>query len=129
MNCKENYLTAYQEMEEAAVEKMKNYGKTLEVVEECKKMLMEEQGYKSASEIPDDELEDYQNMYIYHCVIRDKHGMPHDCKIIMLRYNEKRKDLDVYLESEYGVISEWLPVSYVDYEVDAIYMTILDFIE
>ena len=129
MNYKEKYLTAYQEMAEAAVEKMKNYGKTLEVVEECKKMLMEEQGYKSASEISDDELEDYQNMYIYHCVIRDKHGMLHDCKIIMLRYDEKRKDLDVYLESEYGVISEWFPVSYVDYEVDAIYRTILDFIE
>lgn len=129
MNYKEKYLAAYKEMKKAAVEKMKNYGKTLEVVEECKKMLMEKQGYMSASEIDEDELRDFKDANIYSCVVIDKHGGTHVCEIIMLRYNEEHDDLDVYLESEYGDISEWLPVSYVDYEVDAIYMTILDFIE
>lgn len=129
MNYKEKYVAAYKEMRDAAIKKMKNYGKTLEVVEECKKMLMEKQGYKSASEIPDDELEDYKNIYSYNCVIKDKHGMLHDCKIIMLRYNEQSGDLEAYLESEGGYIAEWFPASCVDFETWAIYMTIFDFIE
>lgn len=129
MNCKEKYLAAYKEMRDAAKKKMKNYGKTLEVVEECKKMLMEKQGYKSASEIDEDELRDCKDANIYSCVVIDKHGGTHVCEIIMLRYNEEHDDLDVYLESEDGHIAEWFPVSYVDFEAWAIYMTALDFIE
>lgn len=125
----QDYLGAYRRMKDAAIEKIKNYGDTLEVYEVCKQRLMKRMGYKSASEITEDELDDFKWSNTYCCAFEGKHGFIYCCHIVMVRYNENMKDVDVYLESDEGDVAEWLPASYIGFDTDAIYMTILDFCE
>ena len=124
----QNYLNAYREMKSSAIEKIKNYGKTLEVYEIRKKRLMEQFGYKSKDEIPQEELDDCICNTSYSCVYEGKHGMLYPCQIVMVRYNSVYNDVDVYLESDDGYIAEWFTICYVGWDFDGAYMTIHDFI-
>ena len=123
------YLAEYKEMKDSAIKKLKEYGKTLDVDAVCEKRIMEREGYKSVDEIYEEELDDYKWSNTYTCAFEDKHGFIYSCRIAMVRYNENTKDVDVYLESEEGDISEWFDVYRVAYEVGAVYMTIHDFID
>lgn len=125
----QDYLDAYRKMKDAAIEKMKNYGKELDVYEVCKKRLMERQGYENESEICDDELDDIRWADTYCCTLEGRHGTIYCCIIAKVRYNKKTEDVDVYLDSDEGYFAEWHPASDVGFETDAIYMTILDFID
>ena len=116
-------------MKDAAVEKIKEYGKTLEVYEVCKQRIMKREGYKSVDEITDDEMDDMRWCDTYSCAFEGKHGYIYCCHIVMVRYNENMNDVDVYLESDEGDVAEWLPASYIGFDTYAIYMTILDFCE
>jgi hypothetical protein len=122
-----DYLKAYRQMKKAAITKMKEYGKTLEVVEVCKQNIMKHFGYKSAAEIHDDELQDCLDNNAYSCVFVDKHGFLYDCQIIMVRYNEQMDDVDAYIESREGDIAGWYQ-SHSIWEQEGIYMTVHEFI-
>ena len=123
----ENYFDAYREMKEAAIEKMKNYGKTLDVYEVCKQLLMEREGYKSADEIPEDEFEDFKCTNIYSCYFEGKHEQIYCAQIVKVRYNTETLGIEVYLETDDGYISAWYPIYWISGEVDAVWMTIFDF--
>lgn len=123
------YRAAYETMKDAAIEKMKNFGRILEVAEECKQRIMKEKGYASVKEIYEDELYDYWLSNTYSCIFQGRHEILYCCRIVMVRYNKDTKDVDVYLESDEGDIAQWFPASYVSFDVDAVYMTVHDFIE
>ncbi len=124
----ENYFDAFRAMREAAIKTIKEYGKELDVCEECKKVLMETHGYKSEDEIDEEELNNLYSESTYSCFFTDKHGAVYEVTVSKVRYNEKYDDIDVYLDSDDGYISEWFPVSMACHD-EAAYMTILDFIE
>lgn len=123
------YLAAYKTMKDAAIEKMKKYGRILEVAEVCRERFMKEKGYASVKEIFADEFDDYWWNNSYSCIFEGRHEILYCCRIVMVRYNKDTKDVDVYLESDEGDIAEWFPASYVSFDVDAVYMTVHDFIE
>lgn len=128
-NYVQDYLSAYKEMKDAAIEKMKNYGKVLEVYKACEQKLMERKGYKSVKEIDEDEFDDFKWSNTYSCAFEGKHGHIYCCHIVMIRYNENTEDVEVYLESDEGDIAEWFNAAYIGFDNDAIYMTIHDFCE
>ena len=123
------YYKEYRKMKELAISRMKKYGKVLELMEIAKEPIMDNCGYKTASEITQDDLNEWKSSNTYTCVVRSRQEELEECTILMVRYNEKKKDVDVYVESDNGEIAEWLPASYIDYERDAAYLTILDFIQ
>lgn len=122
-----NYIAAYKEMKDAAIEAIKNYGKTLDVYEICKQQFMEQTGCKDESEIYEDELYDFLCENTYSCVMEGKHENIYIVNIVKVRYNKQREMIDVYLETDDGDVSEWLPISWVTFEQDAVYQTILEF--
>lgn len=123
----QDYLGAYRRMKEAAIEKMKNYGKTLEVYEVCKQRVMERT--KDFDPVDDlDAVEDEIATTTYSCAFEGKHGYIYCCHIVKIRYNENTEDIEVYLESDEGDIAEWFNAAYIGFDNDAIYMTIHDFI-
>ena len=124
-----NYWSAYRELKKAATEKIKDYGKTLEVIEICKQRLMERMGYKNEDEIYEDELDDFKCVNTYSCIVESKHEMLYACTIVMVRYDKKSEKVEAYLESDDGYIAEWYPVDWIGWDEQAVYMTILDFIE
>lgn len=128
-NYVENYFAAYKEMKDAAIEAIKNYGKTLDVYEICKQLFMEKMGYEDESEIYEDEFYDFICENTYSCVMEGKHGNIYIVNIVKVRYNKQREMIDVYLETDDRDVSEWLPISWVTFEKDAIYQTILEFME
>lgn len=129
MDYKKNYLDAYKQMKEAAIARLKKYGKTLDVHKTLKQMLMREKGYKTAKEIPDDVLDDYKWENTYSCVFEGKHEQLYCCNILKVRYNKKTDEVEVYLHDDEGYISEWFMESYVGWDRDSIWMTILDLID
>lgn len=130
--CVQKYRYAYDEMRKQAIEVMKNYGKVLNVYEVLKARILKEQGLDKMPEVGTEEYdafcEDYDEQK-YSCVFEGKHEQVYIANIAMVRYNEEIKDVDVYLESDDGYISQWMPMLYIGYEQEAVYMTILDFIE
>jgi hypothetical protein len=123
------YLKAYQKLRNKAEKVIKAYGKELDVMEIGKQRLMEEYGYKDESEVDDEELQDWKVNNVNTCVFVGKHGYVYTPYILGVRYNKERNNIEAYLETDEGDVSEWLSVSYVSYEPDAVYMTILDFIK
>jgi hypothetical protein len=123
------YYKEYRKMKELAISRMKKYGKVLEVMEMSKESIMDNCGYKTTSEITQEDFDEWKISNTYDCVVRSRHEELLECTILMVRYNEKKKDVDVYVESDNGEIAEWMPASYIDYERDAAYLTILDFIQ
>ena len=119
----EKYLNAYKEMREAAIEKMKKYGKELDVYAEVDKIIMKEQGYKSVDEIYDEDRDD-KYWELYNCVVEGRHETVFCCRIIKVRYDKKENDLDVYLEDDNGEACGWYPHWDVAFDKDAIYMTV-----
>lgn len=124
-----NYFAAYKEMKNAAIDAIKNYGKTLEVYEICKQLLMERMGYKNESEILEDEFNVFISENTFSCVMEGKHGTVYIVNIVMVRYNERTETIDVYLESDDGYVAEWFPISWVSFGQDFVYQTILEFVE
>lgn len=124
----EKYYAAYKAMKEAAIEAMKEYGKRLDVRKECKKKLAKQKGYGSEEEITEDELHDFILTNTYSCFFIGKHEEIYLVNIEMVRYNEETKDVDAYLESDDGYVSDWYPVSWISGDVDAVYQTVLDFL-
>lgn len=123
----EKYLDAYKEMREAAIEKMKNYGKVLDLEEVTRKCIADYHGI-SESDIGDDEVEDSLVENSYSCVFEGKHGFLYCCNIRKVRYNKETKDLDVFLESDERDFSDWYDVSCIGFERDAIYMTVHEYL-
>ena len=123
-----NYHDAATAMKEAAIKAMMEYGKTLEVPEECKKRLIAEKAYKNEREIQEDELNDYILDNTYRCFLIGKHEQIYLTNIVMVRYNQNTKDVDAYLETNEGDVAEWFPVSRIDGEHKAVYLTILEFL-
>lgn len=121
----ENYFDALKKMRDAANKAIKEYGKELDVREECKKILVSKYGYNSTDEIDDDELNDLFAELSYSCFFTTKHGFIYEVTVAKVRYNEKHDCIDVFLVSDGGDICEWLPIYYVSYD-EAVYMTILD---
>ena len=128
VNAAQNYYDAYKAMKEAAIEKMKNYGKTLEVIEVCKQRLMNNKGYANVDEITEDELENIRYNEAFSCFFTGKHGVIYGPQILMVRYNDETKDVDVYLETDEGDIDGWYPVSWVN-NPETAYLTVLEFID
>ena len=125
----ENYNAAYKAMKEAAIKKMMEYGKTLDVREECKRILMTEKGCINEKEITEDELYDFIVTNTYACFLIGKHEQIYITNITKVRYNKETKDVDVYLETDDGYVTEWYPVSWINGDQDAAYLTILEFTE
>lgn len=125
----QNYYAAYLAMKDAAIETMKNYGKTLEVHEVCKQLLMERMDYQNESEIMEDELDDFIWENTYSCVFEGKHETTHITNIVKVRYNETANDVDVYLETDDGYIANWMPISRISFGQEAVYQTILEFVK
>ena len=124
----EKYLNARKEMREAAIEKIKNYGKTLEVYEVCKQRVMERT--EDFNPVDDaDQIDEEIASTTYCCAFEGRHGMIYACNIVMVRYNEKYDDVDVYLESDEGDIAEWFSIAEITFEHESAYMTVLDFID
>lgn len=124
-----NYLSAYNKMKDAAIRKMKEYGNTLEVIDVCRRRLMKRLGYGDPSDVSDEDLEDYKYSNTYSCVFEGKHGILYCCRVMKVRYNIYTNDVDVFLESDEGDVSEWFDASYIGFDSDAIYMTIHDFVD
>lgn len=129
VNYLEKYMDAYKEMREAAIEKIKNYGKELDVYEEINKLIVKEQGYKSVDEITDDDRDDYYWEHFFYCVFEGKHNFLYSCRIAKVRYNEKENDVDVFLEDDDYTLCEWFHHWDICYEKDAIYLTVLKYID
>ncbi len=125
----QNYLDAYETMRKEAIEKIKNYGKVLDVYEEINKNIVKEKGYKSVNEITDDDRDEYYWDYFYNCVYEGKHNYLYCCRIAKVKYDEKENDVYVYLEDDDYGICEWFPHWDIGFDKDAIYMTILKYIE
>lgn len=123
------YRAAYKTMKDAAIEKMKNFGRILDVAKVCKQRIMKEKGYASIKEICEDEFDDYWWSNTYYCVFLGRYEFLHCCRIVKVRYNKTSKDVDAYLESDEGNIAEWMPASHIGFDRDAVYMTVHDFIE
>ena len=132
----QNYLDAYKAMREAAIEKIKNYGKTLEVEEVLKSRLMKKKGWtewpaygsEEADSVEDDILE-WKYNEMYWCSFEGKHEHIYCGYIPMVRWNAERQEIEIYFDSNDGCVAEWLPESYIGFERDAIYQTILEFID
>lgn len=125
----EKYLDAYKEMKKAAIEKMKNYGKELDVREVCKKRFIEMSEYDKVDEVNIDELEEFYQNESYCCAFEGKHEIMYCVRIERVRYVPEKDWIEVYVSSDDGYVSEWLPESWIGFDSDAIYMTILDFCE
>ena len=123
-NYVENYLNAYREMKAAAIEKMKNYGKELDVYAELDKLIVKDRGYKSVDEITDDDRDDFYWEHIYECIFEGKHETFYACRIVKVRYNEKDEDLEVYLEDANYDLREWFHLWSVGFGRDDVYMTV-----
>lgn len=131
-----NYLDAYKAMKDRATEVIKNYGKTLEVQEILKTRLMKEKGWtewpaygSEEAESVEQEVEDWKYEEMFWCGFEDKHGSIHGGYIPMVRWNAAREEIEVYFESGDGFISQWLSEHYIGFDNDAIYQTILEFID
>lgn len=122
-----DYLAAYEEMRAAAIEKMKNYGKVLDVYAEVDKIIMKEKGYESVDEIFDEDR-DEKYWELNNCVVEDRHNFLTCYRIIKVRYDEKENDLDVYLEDDNYEKCEWFKNWEVSFDRESIYMTVHTFI-
>lgn len=123
------YDKAYFEMRDAAIEKIKNYGKTFDVYAKLRQMLMKEKGYKDESEIYEDEWDNYKWENVYSCVFKDRHETLCEGNITMVRYNSERQGVDILFEEFEGYFHEWIPQYYVEWGVEYVWRTILDFID
>ena len=122
----EKYLAAYREMKDAAIEKMKNYGKELDVREICEKRY-HEMFERDGNEIED--IEEFCQNESYCCAFEGKHEMMYCVRIEKVRYVPEKDWIEVYVSSDDGYVSEWLPESWIGFDRDAIWMTILEFCE
>ena len=125
----EKYLNAYKEMKAVAIEKMKNYGNELDVWEVCKKRFLEMSEYDEINEDNIDDLEEFSQNESYCCLFKGKHEFIYLVRIKKVRYDHEKKRIEVFVESDEGDVSEWLPESWISYDSDAVWMTILDFCE
>ena len=121
----QDYLDAYNRLRDAAYDKIKNYGKELDVIERCKQLLVERGEYNSIDDIEEDVFEDFKCENIYCCYFEGKHEQIYRVDIIGVRYNNGR--VEVYLQSEDGYISEWIPVHYITANIDNVWLTVFDF--
>lgn len=124
----EKYLNAYREMKAAAIEKMKNYGKELDVRDICEKRYYK-MSERDNSEIYEEDIEEFYQNESYCCAFEGKHEMMYCVRIERVRYIPEKDWIEVYVSSDDGYVSEWLPESWIGFDSDAIYMTILDFID
>ena len=124
-----DYWNTCRNLRKKGEEVIKAYGKELDVIEIGRQRIMEEYGYKDVSEVDDEQLQDWKVNVAYTCVYVGKHGYVYTPYILGVRYNESGGYVEVYLETDEGDISHWYPVSYVTYENNAVYETILEFIK
>lgn len=124
----EKYLNAYREMKEAAIEKMKNYGKELDVRDICEKRYYK-MSERDNSEIYEEDIEEFYQNESYCCAFEGKHEMMYCVRIERVRYVPEKDRIEVYVSSDDGYVSEWLPESWIGFDTDSIWMTILDFCE
>ena len=47
--------------------------------------------------------------------------------ISMVRWNTEKNEIEIFFNSNDGYISEWLPETYIEFDREAIYKTILEF--
>jgi len=132
----EDFKKAYNAMRNQAIKVIKNYGKTLEVQEVLKKSLMKDKGWTEWPAPDSDEFysieeetEDWKYNEMYWCAFEGKHEQIYCGYIPMVRWNAERKEIEIYFDSNDGCVSEWLPESYIGFEREAIYQTILEFID
>lgn len=123
----DNYLAAYKELRIAATEKMKNRGSELDVREYGKRLLMLKNNYTSEDEIYDDEFDDWFYSNVYSCVFAGKHDILYCAYITKVRYNTELDELEVYLESDDGYVNDWYSESWVGWDRDAIFITIMEY--
>lgn len=132
----ENYLDAYKAMRERAVEVIKKQGKTLEVYEVLKSRTMIEKGWKEWPAYGTDEYdsieeiaEEWKYDQMFWCTFEGKHGHVFCGYISMVRWNAKNEGIEVYFDTNDGCVSEWLPEYLICNGREAIYETILEFID
>ena len=121
----QNYIDAYQAMRKKAIQVIKDYGKEFDLIEYAKKRLKEELD----GEVMEEDIDDWLVENSYSCVLVGKHGTLYPCTVMKARYNDKTETIEVYLSSDDGYINEWFSDYDVDYEKDAVYQTILNFID
>ena len=119
-----DYLDAYKAMKAAAIEKMKDYGKTLDVREVIRQRIIATYGEEN-----EELLEDSFYEQSYACVFVGKHGDVYQTTVSKVRYNDNKEDLEVFLEEDNGCFSDWFDSFMVEYDRDAIYMTVFDFLK
>lgn len=131
-----DFNNAYKAMKDHATEVIKNYGKTLEVEEILKSRLMKEKGWtewpvygSEAADSIENEVEEWKYDKMYWCSFEGKHEQIYCGYISMVRWNTEREEIEIYFDSNDGYVSEWLPESYIGFEREAIYLTILEFID
>lgn len=132
----QNYLDAYKAMRDRAIEIIKNYGKTLEIEQILKDRLMKEKGWKKWPKSWSDEyysvmeeIEEWKYNEMYWCSFEGKFDQVYCGYITKVRWNDEREEIEVYLDSDDESVSEWLPDSYIGYEKESIYQTILEFLD
>ena len=130
MNYKKNYQNALDLMRDAAIDRLKKYGKTLDVHKVLKQMLMREKGYKSIRSIPDDVWSDFRAENVYGCCYVDNHDFYYPCDITKVRINKKTQRVEVYLYDSYECcVDDWHDFSDISWGCEHVWMTILDFID
>ena len=118
-----DYIAAYAAMRDSAIEKMKNYGKTLDMVDMLK------QEYLLESEDPTEEgEEDYINSELFWCFVEGRHGNIWSVKITEVRWNNERQIIEVYLEDTYGDVSGWYYDTDIIGDNDMLWQAIHEFI-
>lgn len=124
----QDYLDAYRKMKEAAIEKIKNYGKELDVRDICEKRYIE-MSERDKDEIYEEDIEEFYQSESYCCAFEGKHETMYCVRIEKVRYVPQKDRVEVYVSSDDGYVSEWLPESWIGFDTEAIWMTILDFID
>lgn len=130
----EEFRTAFKAMKARAIEVMMKYDGTLDVVEILKKRILDMHGMDEwpASNTDvwdelDEELDELKSTELYCCAFTGKYETVYNTNIDAVRWNKEKKMLEVYLHSDDGYINEWIPETYVDFDQEAIYFTILEF--
>lgn len=132
MDYNSNYLSAYNELKASAIRKMKAYGKDLDVYNILRHRVLDSDDFRGKTDIDETEVNDALHEMMAECsracIFTGNHGWIHEVTVMCVRYSEQTEDLEVYLETDEGDVSDWFDIGYVTYEREAVYLTVHDFI-
>ena len=129
-----NFDNAYKSMKNRATEIIKDFGKTLEVEKVLQNRMMKDMGWitwpligSKEMDAVEEEIEEWKYNEMFWCAFEGKHEQINSGYISMVRWNTEKNEIEIFFNSNDGYISEWLPETYIEFDREAIYKTILEF--